>query len=206
MVLTVVEGDIVRFSPNKLSFRTTGALHDIYTDRRANVVKSGWTSTGLRINPGITTHVLSDRTLHAARRRLLNQAFSESAMKGLEKYVIERIQEWCGYLGEPKTDSDKDGWSKQRDLGTWSTLLTVDVLGELSFGSSFGAMKAGYSYIMELLLSSARFQTRVSTSMGSSPPWSSIALSPTRCTRIGLTVPPLDSSRSFPFANSSTRS
>ena len=160
----VTEGDIVRFSPNKLSFRTAGALHDIYTDRRANVIKTGWTSAGLRVNPGITTHVLSDRTLHAARRRLLNQAFSESAMKGLEGYVVERIREWCGYLGEPKAQDEKEGWSKERDMGLWSTLLTVDVLGELSFGSSFGAMKDGYSFIMELLLSSARFQTMVSPS------------------------------------------
>ncbi|KIX07113.1 uncharacterized protein Z518_05090 [Rhinocladiella mackenziei CBS 650.93] len=154
-------GDIVRFAPNKLSFRTAGAVRDVYTDRKANMVKTGWTAAGLRINPGITTHVLADRQLHAARRRLLNNAFSEGALKNLETYVLENIRIWCNQLAESKDGAEKSGWGKERDMSLWSTLLTVDVLGELCFGASFGAMKAGYSYIMELLLSSARFQTMV---------------------------------------------
>src|SRR3954447_16242868 len=33
------KGDIVRFAPNSLAFRTPGAIQDIYTDRKANVIK-----------------------------------------------------------------------------------------------------------------------------------------------------------------------
>lgn len=167
-LLTHSTGDIVRFGPNKLSFRTTGALHDIYTDRRANMIKTGWTYAGLRINVGYTTHTISDRQLHAARRRLLNNAFAEGALKNLEKYVLERIRDWCDYISEPQEippqqqdEKSSPGWGKERDMGIWSTLLTVDVLGELCFGSNFGAMKDGYSYIMDLLISSAVFQTKV---------------------------------------------
>ncbi|EXJ75692.1 uncharacterized protein A1O5_00199 [Cladophialophora psammophila CBS 110553] len=157
-------GDIVRIAPEKLSFRTAQALYDIYTDRKANMVKTGWTHTGEMINPGITTHVLSDRQLHAARRKLLNNAFSERAMNTLDKYMLERIRDWCAHLAQGTENREKSAgtaWGKERDMGLWSTLLTVDVLGELCFGASFGAMKAGSCYIINLLLASARFQQQV---------------------------------------------
>jgi cytochrome P450 len=128
------------------------------------LIKTGWTHAGEMINPGITTHIVSDRQLHAARRRLLNNAFSDRAMSSLDKYIVERIRDWCAYLGQTDDSNtdEKSAWSKDRDMGHWSTFLTIDVLGELCFGSSFGAMKDGGCYIMELLLASARFQQMVS--------------------------------------------
>lgn len=78
----------------------------------------------------------------------------------MEEYVVETIRIWCEYLQEPPEgetgldDGDKTaaGWSRERDISVWSTLLTLDVLGELCFGTSFGAMKAGNSYLTELLI------------------------------------------------------
>lgn len=163
--MTIPTGDVVRIAPNKLAFNTPQALNDIYTDRKANMVKTGWTHTGESINPGTTTHATSDRQLHAAKRRLLNNAFSDRAMSHLDGYIVARIRDWCAYLGQTD-DSNGDekvaSWGKDRDMAHWSTFLTVDVLGELCFGASFGAMKEGGSYVMDLLLSSARFQQSVS--------------------------------------------
>jgi cytochrome P450 len=125
------------------------------------MVKTGWTHAGLSINPGFTTHSLANRELHAARRRLLNNAFSDRAMSSLDTYIVARIRDWCAYLGQPANgnhDEKAGSWGKPRDMGVWSTLLTIDVLGELCFGNNFGAMKEGGCYIMDLLLSSARFQ------------------------------------------------
>lgn len=34
-------GDVVRWAPNALSFRTVEALHDVYADRDANMIKTG---------------------------------------------------------------------------------------------------------------------------------------------------------------------
>lgn len=129
------------------------------------MVKTGWTHAGEMINPGITTHTTSNRELHAARRKLLNNAFSDRAMNSLDKFILERIREWCSRLAQTDDENntdEKSSWSKGRDMGHWSTLLTVDVLGELCFGSSFGAMKDGTCYIMNLLLTSAAFQQAVS--------------------------------------------
>ena len=138
-------------------------MHDIYTDRKANIIKTGWTETSSIISPHLTTQIMSDRNLHHARRKLLNQAFSERALKSMEKYVLQTIRTWCEYLQElPAKETAANGgekatggWSRERDMATWATLLTLDTLGELCFGASFGAMKQGYSYISELLLGSA---------------------------------------------------
>jgi cytochrome P450 len=160
-------GEVVRFGPDKLSFRSAQALNDIYTDRRANMIKTGWTRSGEAINPSITTHVTPDRQLHAARRKLLNNAFSERAMNSLDRYIVEQIRDWCAHLGQTAsgTNGEKSSWSEPRDMGHWSTLLTIDVLGELCFGASFGAIRTGGCYIMDLLLASARFQQMVSTEL-----------------------------------------
>ncbi|KAK5050762.1 hypothetical protein LTR84_003321 [Exophiala bonariae] len=157
-------GDVVRLAPNSLAFRTPGAIHDIYTDRNANVIKTGWTETARKLNPYPSSQVISDRKLHAARRKLLNQAFSVSAINSMEQYVLKTIRTWCEYLQEPpaveaapnKGDKATGGWSRERDIAVWSNLLTLDVLGELCFGASFGAMKAGRTYIADLVLGSGR--------------------------------------------------
>jgi len=153
-------GDVVRISPNALSFRKAEALHDIYGDRKANVIKTGWTGAALAINPGYTTHNMSDRALHTARRRLLSQAFSENALKSLETFVVEQVRVWCDHLGELK--SEKSDWSEKKNMGLWSTLLTVDVLGELCFGANFGAMMNGGHLIIRLLMATAKFFQSVS--------------------------------------------
>ena len=156
-------GNVVRIGPNKLSFNTASAVKDIYTDRKANMIKSGWTHTGERINPSITTHSTSDRQVHAARRKLLNDAFSDRAMNSLDKYIVEQIRQWCSKLGDADGNAEDEmaGWSKGREMAQWSTFLTLDVLGELCFGASFGAIKSGGSYVLDLLLESARFQQAV---------------------------------------------
>jgi cytochrome P450 len=144
-------GDVVRIGPNKLSFRTAQAIHDIYTDRKANLIKTGWTHIGEKTNPTYTTHSVSDRNLHAGRRRLLNNAFSDRALNDLHKYIDTEIRRWCHYLDQ----------GVERDVSVWSTLLAVDVLGELCFGKSFDAMKNGGTYLMGLLMETSKFSQRV---------------------------------------------
>ncbi len=154
-------GDVVRVAPDTLSCRSAKAVHDIY-DRKANVIKTGWTDASLAVNPYYNTHTLNDTQIHAKRRRLLANAFSESALRGLEYFVIERVNAFCGIMGTPKdtsrdtTTSEKDSWSKPRDMSDWANNLTIDILGELCFGKTFGALEAGGHMVAELRLSSTR--------------------------------------------------
>ena len=52
--------------------------------------------------------------------------------------------------------SAKDEWSKPRDMSDWANNLTIDILGELCFGKTFGALEAGGHMVAELLISSTR--------------------------------------------------
>ena len=152
-------GDLVRIAPDALSFRSANAVHAIY-DRKANVVKTGWTDVSMAINPTYNTHALSNRQLHSKRRRLLANAFSDSALKNLEHFVIDRVNTFNELMGQPKDARDadtteKDNWSKPRDMSKWANNLTLDVLGELCFGKTFGALEAGTHMAAELLLATA---------------------------------------------------
>jgi cytochrome P450 len=158
-------GNVVRVAPNVLLFGTANAAHEIY-DRKANVIKTGWTDVSLEINPTKSTHVMNDRVAHAKRRRMLANCFSESALRNQEYLIIDRIKAWCGVMAESASTTDvkaeKKGWGQARDMSVWANNLTLDVLGELCFGKTFGAIEAGTHMAGELLLSSASMNTAVS--------------------------------------------
>jgi cytochrome P450 len=155
-------GNVVRVAPNVLLFGTASAAHEIY-DRKANVIKTGWTDVSLEINPSKSTHVMNDRVAHAKRRRMLANCFSESALRSQEYLIIDRIKAWCGVMAEStSTKAENKGWGQARDMSLWANNLTLDVLGELCFGKTFGAIEAGTHMAGELLLSSASMNTAVS--------------------------------------------
>lgn len=73
-------GDIVRTDPNTLSFRTVEALHDIYVDRKANLIETGFVEANRKINsPGLPRNLYStsNRQLHDKKRKVMSHAFSE---------------------------------------------------------------------------------------------------------------------------------
>jgi cytochrome P450 len=137
-------GDVVRISPNSLSFRTREAWDNIYSDRQANMIKTGWTDAAVLSDPP-NTLVFSDRKLHAARRKILNHGFSDNAIKSMEDAVVEKIRKWCEIIAQPKLEEKQDDWSQERDMAAWSSYLTTDILGELCFADDFGSLKNGGS-------------------------------------------------------------
>lgn len=159
-------GDIVRWGPNKLSFRSAEAIHDIYTDRKANIIKGGgFVEVNSRASPPPSTQSTVNREVHAARRRLLTHAFSDSALKAMEPYILDTVTKWLGALSDstaPQTEEFK-GWGAPKDMGKWATNLTLDVLGELCFGKSFKAIEAGGHWIPDLLMGSAKASVCIAT-------------------------------------------
>lgn len=131
---------MVRIAPDYLSFRGAAAVQDIYIDRAANVVKTGWAETSRRVHGVENTLSISDRQLHKERRRILSQALSDKRLKSLEHYMLSNIRGFTQTL--PGNDSQ---WGEAKDMSHWFSLLCVDVLGDLAFGSSFGAVEAGHS-------------------------------------------------------------
>lgn len=77
-------------------------------------------------------------------------AFSETAMKGMEGYVLGLVEDFIGRVGEVVVDcggeeekeeeEGKEKWSKCLNMSQWCNWLVFDIMGELVFGKSFGTL------------------------------------------------------------------
>jgi cytochrome P450 len=150
-------GDVVRYAPWRLSFNTVEAVRDIYEDRKANLVKTGFIDIPNALYGRGSLHSMIDREAHASLRRLISYALSDHALKDSEEFAVSRIRVFCDYIG----DSQSGGWTKGQNMTDWANMLTVDILGELSFGASFGSLEAGESPIPSLLKQNFIYQHRV---------------------------------------------
>ncbi|KAI1437349.1 isotrichodermin C-15 hydroxylase [Xylaria sp. CBS 124048] len=128
-------GKIVRFGPNSLSFNSNGALRDIY-GFKANVRKAAFYDAFA--HPVPNTHNTRDKTVHARKRRVLSQAFSEKAMKEMERYILANVRSFCGQIGLGAGDGgDRKGWTPAKNMADWCNYLAMDILGDLCFGKAF---------------------------------------------------------------------
>lgn len=122
-------GPVVRFAPNSLAVNHPAALRAIY-GHGANVQKSETFYHGFRAHPtAISTLLATERVHHARKRRIMGQAFSEAAMRDLERYVLENVRVWekevRRRVGAAKQEGQK--WTGGIDMGKWCNYL---VFGE----------------------------------------------------------------------------
>ncbi|KAE8396217.1 cytochrome P450 [Aspergillus alliaceus] len=126
-------GRIVRYGPNHISINDAQALEAIY-GHQANVQKTRWYSSFYSVS--IFNAV--DKSVHARKKRVMSQAFSDQALRGMEPHVLSAIREWCKGLGDNAKEKSH-GWSTPKDMAHWSACMVFDVLGEVCFGKSFEA-------------------------------------------------------------------
>ncbi|TAQ91273.1 hypothetical protein B7494_g423 [Chlorociboria aeruginascens] len=141
--LTSYPGPIVRYGPNSLSINTNTALKTIY-GHRANVQKSQFYSVFPPTKDTFNTHSEISKPSHARKRRVLSQAFSDSAIKNMEKYMLANIRTFCTKLvSEPaptRLVEKADGagkWGVPQNLADWANYLIFDIFGDLCFGKAF---------------------------------------------------------------------
>ncbi|POR36963.1 Isotrichodermin C-15 hydroxylase [Tolypocladium paradoxum] len=129
-------GKVVRFGPNSVSFNSSTALKEIY-GFRANVRKAEFYNAF--VHPAANTHNTRDKEVHARKRRVLSHAFSESAMKEMQRYILGNVRTFCEQVGPGDGDGGPDakGWSRPRIMSDWCNYLAMDILGDLSFGKAF---------------------------------------------------------------------
>ncbi|KAK3997814.1 cytochrome P450-like protein [Cladorrhinum sp. PSN332] len=128
-------GKFVRFGPNSLSVNSDTALHEIY-GHRANVRKAEFYDAF--VHPAPNTHNARDRDLHARKRRVLSHAFSDGAIKEVEKYILANIRTFCEAIGDyGRVIPENKGWSSPKNMSDWSSWLAMDILGDLCFGKAF---------------------------------------------------------------------
>lgn len=138
-------GRFVRCGPNHMSICSTTALETIY-GHRANVQKSSWYSAFF----GQSIFNVVDKSVHARKKRVMSQAFSEKAVKGMEPHILSAIRTWTSTLrhdpvidGSREKQQDTNGgntkptWSTSRDMAKYSAYMVFDVLGEILLGETF---------------------------------------------------------------------
>ena len=134
-------GTHVRVAPNFVSVNTVTGLHDIYGHGK-KIRKSDFYSAFPAIKGAWNTHNAIDKQLHGRKRRVLSQAFSDNALKGMEEVMLLHIRQLCSiFAGEGKNESEKKvgTWN----LADWFGYLSYDVMGELCFGKSYDMLVDG---------------------------------------------------------------
>lgn len=129
-------GKFVRFGPNSLSVNSNTALKEIY-GFRANVRKAEFYDAF--VHPAPNTHNARDRDLHARKRRVLSHAFSDGAIKEVERYILANVRTFCEAVGDygRVISADSKGWSAPKNMSDWCNWLAMDILGDLCFGKAF---------------------------------------------------------------------
>ncbi|KAL7805836.1 cytochrome P450 [Trichoderma aethiopicum] len=132
-------GKVVRYGPNSLSFSTNQSLKDIY-GFKSNVRKAEFYNSFA--HPVANTHNTRDKDVHARKRRVLSHAFSESAMKEMQRYILNNIRTFCEQIGLQDGTSDSKGWTQPRNMANWCNYLAMDILGDLSYGKAFRMLES----------------------------------------------------------------
>lgn len=134
-------GTVVRFSPNSLSINDPAALKVIYA-HGANVRKSVFYKCFRAAPQAISTLLATEKQHHARKRRIMGQAFSDTALKGFEQYVQGHVQDLVERIGATasRPNPDKSRWSVPVDMADWCNWLVFDIMGDLVFGRSFGTL------------------------------------------------------------------
>ncbi|KAJ5887438.1 hypothetical protein N7495_007479 [Penicillium taxi] len=136
-------GTHVRVAPNFVSVNTDRGLHDIYGHGK-RFQKSDFYNAFPAIKGVYNTHNAIDKTMHGRKRRVLSQAFSEAALKGMEDVILLHVRQLCASMEEhgPNESENKRGKGVVRNMGRWFSYLSYDVMGELCFGKSFDMLIA----------------------------------------------------------------
>lgn len=136
-------GDIVRLSPNKLSFARPQAIRDIYgpngLTQKSNLhLVSQQTSRGVAFQTLFST---TDTNWHDSVRRCVNFAFSMTTVVQYEAYVNDTIRLFLQQLDT--RFACKEGPAGVLDFPKWIHFFTDDAIMNITYGSSMGHMEAG---------------------------------------------------------------
>ncbi|KAF1844724.1 benzoate 4-monooxygenase cytochrome-like protein P450 [Cucurbitaria berberidis CBS 394.84] len=127
-------GPEFRYRPDSVLINTPSAFRKIFGPA-GNVRKADYYKVWPR---NVDTHNTWNATsieMHSRKRRVMNYAFSESALRSTEGFLHTNIDRWLELLGSL---ADKDGeWTPSLNMCDWMNWLVFDILGDLCFGKSF---------------------------------------------------------------------
>jgi cytochrome P450 len=127
----------VRTGPHSVSFNHPDAVKAIYGHAKATdgFGKSSWYDSFS--TTGESLFSTRSKQNHAMKRRMVSHGFSMQSLQSFEPLVDATLKVFMSRMDEfAKT-------GEPFDVYFWFELFTMDVLGELALGSSFGALEAG---------------------------------------------------------------
>ncbi|BCR97993.1 cytochrome P450 [Aspergillus luchuensis] len=134
-------GDIVRVAPDELSFIDPRAWRKIYTSDREFVRPHQYKDQP----PGKTAPnlIACSEAEHARLRKNLAPGFSEEFTALQEPILQKYIDALFAKLDAKVASSGGDGATQSADLDLveWINYLAFDVIGDLTWGSSFGCLE-----------------------------------------------------------------
>ncbi|KXS95248.1 hypothetical protein AC578_9456 [Pseudocercospora eumusae] len=132
-------GDIVRISPNELSFARPEAVKEIYYN--PTKTKPGMPKSLSYARPD-TPHLFSVRDIaeHQKQKAAFTHAFSPRALKEQEPIVLQYTDAWISMLAREGTGPHGIDIVK-----AWNW-LTFDIIGDLTFGASFDCVKTATTH------------------------------------------------------------
>ncbi|KAJ8116848.1 hypothetical protein OPT61_g1828 [Boeremia exigua] len=143
-------GPYVRLGPNMLSVNTATGLKTIY-GFRSNVKKADFYKAFPSTPAAVSVHSAIDKMQHARKRRVMSSAFSDAAIRNLEKYILANVRVGCEMLGrrsggETHAPDEKfangQGWNGAWNAAHWAEWLVFDIMGDLVFGKAFGMLES----------------------------------------------------------------
>lgn len=167
-------GPVVRFGPNSLSFNSAAALKEVY-GFKSNVRKAQFYDAF--VHPAANTHNCRDRALHARKRRVMAHAFSDSAIKEMERYILANVRTFCEAIGaglrvgDGSSEKEGAGWTSPKCMSDWFSYLSMDILGDLCFGKAFHMLERDDNrFAIDLVSTAAHRHLIVSNSCPSLSP------------------------------------
>jgi cytochrome P450 len=138
--LHAVYGDTVRVAPNELSFMNPTAWDDIYSNVDGTNGEAFKKSELWHGNPdGSPASVFTtiDLKAHGRIRRFMDPAFSERAV--LKQEPI--IQDYVSLCIKKLRERTSVNGSATVNIVDWFNFTLFDIIGDLSFGESFGCLE-----------------------------------------------------------------
>jgi cytochrome P450 len=128
----LAKGDRFRVYPNGILFNSPKAYKDIYS-LKSNVKKAKTYDAWKRNEQDSNTLSETDIGIHAKKRKLLNQVFTDKSLRSAGEFIYRHVDRWDELL----LDGDGKEWSAPRNLTDWTDYLVFDILSDLCFGRSF---------------------------------------------------------------------
>jgi len=144
-------GTHFRHRPDSVCINTPTAYRSIYGPR-GNVKKSNiykvWPRTADYLNTWNDTSIESQ----AHKRRVLNYAFSDMALRSAEPFIHKNVDRWIDLLSQQKAQSQNR--KKSINMADQVTYLVFDILGDLCFGKCFDMKEPGSKlrYVIDMML------------------------------------------------------